>query len=135
MGNLYGKGRVVHVEKVIPSAPLPEARINYRFDNRLWKLPRNHDALIAAIRKVAGTEFAVRVTAPPSVTMELARQESTGAVLMHLVNFDVRRAATGIDVSLLPPAGAAVTAVVRNGRIQFRVPSLAVYDLVLIRPH
>ena len=144
-----GRGRVAYVPGVAAAVEPPAAQINYRFDNRCWKLPRNHAELLAAVEWAARGALSARVSAPPSVTMELAARPDGGTLLLHLVNYDFRHPAEGIDVSLRAPAGtagaevslespdgsaaAAIRATVRDGQISFRVPRLAVYSLAVVR--
>jgi hypothetical protein len=146
----YGKGRVVYIPRVEPSVPPPPAQINYRFGNAYWKLPSNHADLLAAIDWASGGRRSARVAAPLSVTLELTRQPATGAMLLHLVNFDFRHPVENVEVSLALPPGTPAPSVavespdtgkpqtlqvsLRDGILSFRVPRLAVYDLVVIRP-
>jgi hypothetical protein len=145
----YGKGRVVYIPTVQPSVEPPPAHINYHFEGRYWKLPRNHEELIAAVEWASAGRLAAKVAAPASVTMELVEQKSTGTLLLHLINFDFRRPVENIDVSLRVPAGFAAGDVVlespddgrretlatstHTGALAFRIPRLAVYDLAVIR--
>ena len=147
----YGKGRVVYLPRVMPSEPPPPAQLNYRFDNRGWRLARNHDEMMAAVEWASGGRLSAQVSAPLSVTLELAEQKSSGAVLLHLVNFDYRHPVRDIDVRLdlagllartaevaveSPDEGSEtreIRAVERGGRLSFRIPQLQVYDLAVIR--
>lgn len=101
---IYKKGRVVYISEVVPSITPPPAEFNYRFGGAFWKLPRNHDDLIAAVEWASGERISTHVSAPLSVTLELAEQESSGTLLLHLVNYDYQTAITNIEVQLsLPP--------------------------------
>jgi hypothetical protein len=144
-----GKGRVAYLERIVPSVAPPAAHINYRFDGRYWKLARNHDELISAVRWAARAPFAASLEAPPPVTMELVRRAQDGALLLHLVNYDFRHPVRDLEAALRLPAGSAAVEVtlespdrplrevlqtrVADGELRFRIPSLEVYDLVTVR--
>jgi hypothetical protein len=141
----FGKGRVAYVPRIEPATVLPPAQITYSFGDEHWKLPKNHTELAAAVKSVAG-ELSVTVEAPLSVTAELTEQPSSKTWLLHLVNYDCKRPATGIRVALRLPAATEVSVETpdgaprqplkfeaRNGVVSFTVPALKVYDLVLIR--
>ncbi len=147
----FGKGRVVYIPRVVPSDPPPPAQLNYRFDKRHWKLARNHEELVAAVEWAAARPLSARVFAPLSVTMELAQQKNSGAILLHLVNFDYRHPVQNIDVDLNVAAASSRTfeitvespdegskastirATERAGRLSFRIPRLSTYILAVIR--
>ncbi len=145
----YGSGRVAYIPNVIPSIAPPPAKFNYRFDASFWKLPRNHDDLIAAVDWASGGHLSVHTNAPLSVTLELAKQKNSGLVLLHLVNFDFRHPLTNVQISLRLPPHVEPTSVsvqspddgsqrvlkstVENGTATFVIPRLSVYDLTLIK--
>jgi hypothetical protein len=147
--NKRGKGRVAYIPRIVPAAAPPAPSINYRFDGRYWKPARNHDELMEAVHRVAGRPLSVRVEAPRSVTMELARRAAQGGLLLHLVNFDFRHPVRNIDVVLQVdarvtsativvespdrPGRTTVQGKVENGELRFTVPQLDVYDLVTVQ--
>ncbi len=141
------EGRVVRVPAVTPAVEPPAPRLNYRFDGGYWKLPRNHDELIAAVHRAASGRLSAKVEAPASVVMELAQNKSSGARLLHLVNYDFRHPVADVAVTM-PGSGPAQVVIEspdsqerqtlrvtpRNGEMTFRVPRLATYALVTITP-
>lgn len=145
----FGKGRVVYIPRIEPAVTPPPALLTYNFANKYWKLPVNYQDLAAAVNWAAGGRLSATVSAPASVTMELTEQKSSSTLLLHLVNFDFRRPVRNIDVSVRLPAGftisevtcetpdgnerQAITPAVHGGVASFRIPSLKVYDLALIR--
>ena len=148
LADLYGKGRVVHVPQIEAAAPAPTAQMNYHIPNALWKLPRNAEALLAAVKQAAGGKFSAEVDAPAWVTSELADQPVTGTRLLHLINFKYQEPLRDISVKVRLPQGTQLreavvetpdgpTQVLRvtteGDAVSFRVPELKVYDLVLLR--
>jgi hypothetical protein len=145
----FGKGRVAYLPRVEPSIAPPAAQMSYNFSNQYWALPKNYRELAAAVEWAADDPPAVKVTAPLAVTIELAEQKSTRTLLLHLVNFDFRNRAGNLFAQVRIPAGRTlqeitvdtpdgggrqtITADVRGGVASFRIPSLKVYDLVLLR--
>ncbi len=142
-----GKGRVAYLPEVQAAIEKPPA---VPMTSQYWKLPRNWEELIAAVRWAAGGDLPLEVKAPLTVTAELLEQKERGRLLVHLVNYDVaRRAEAGrIEVSVRLPAGKSLdqvfalspeetgprplAATVRNGRVLFALPRLGLYSLVVV---
>ena len=89
-------GQFIYLE-IEPAVEPPPPQMAYSFPNHYWRLPKNHEDLIASIRWAARDRLSAEVKAPEWVTMELARQEK-GPLLLHLVNYksketvrDIRR--------------------------------------------
>ena len=148
LADLYGQGRVIHVPQIDAEAPAPSAQMNYYIPNTLWKLPRNAQALLAAVKQAAGGKLSVEVEAPAWVTAELADQPATGTRLLHLINFKYREPLEDVPVRVRLPKGAhlreavvvtpdgpnqELRVTVEGDTVSFRVPALKVYDLVLLR--
>jgi len=145
----FGKGRVAYISRIEPSTPPPAPNPVYHIPNRYWTLPKNHVDLAAAVKWAAGDQLAVSVVAPLWVTMELARQPSTNTLLLHLLNFKTTEPLQKVAAQVRVPDGFKVREavletpdgegsqalkVVANGQtVSFQVPSLKVYDLVLLR--
>lgn len=131
-----GKGRAVYIPEVV----IPE-----KFQTGM--LPENRKELLDAARWAAGVPLQAEVQAPETVVMSLYAQPG-GRRLLHLVNYDQARAASGIDVTLQwtsekRPASVRLVSPVSNetrtlaaeqaGRaLRFTVPHLEVYNLVVI---
>jgi len=144
-----GRGRVAYLPRIVPAVAPPAPHLNYRFDNRCWKLAVNHEEMLAAVEWTSRGKLRVRVEAPPSVTMEFAEQPATSTLLLHLVNFDFRHAVRNTAVAVALPPGLQVAEIavespdregretlegkVEQGQVRFRVPQLDVYDLITIR--
>ena len=145
----FGKGRVVYVPRVEPAVKPAAATMTYNFENEHWKLPKNDEELVEAVRWAVGEELSAEVEAPLWVTMELAEQPSSGTRLLHLVNFKVDEVLKDIGVKVKVPKGLRLREVTwespdggarqvlqpsgREGLVSFRVPSLEIYSLVLMR--
>jgi hypothetical protein len=123
--------------------------MTYDFGRQYWKLPKNHEELLAAVRWAGREELSLRVEAPPWVTMELAEQKSSKTRLLHLLNFREEQPLKDIPVEIRVPEGLRLQEAVlegaeglphqvlsasgREGVVSFRVPELRVYALVLLR--
>jgi len=145
----YAKGRVAYIPRIEPSIAPPRAQMNYTVANQYWKLPKNYEDLVAAVKWAAWEQLSATVDAPLWVTMELARQRGTGLWLLHLVNYNTTKPVENIGVTMRLPAGmklreAVVETPDGHGRqtlvatsqgqtVSFRVPQLKLYGLVLLR--
>ena len=143
--NEAGRGRVAYVPEVKPAIekPLGEA-----MTSRYWKLPLNSGELIEAVKWAAGGRMALEVKAPLTVTAELQRQAETGKLILHLINYDVERTPRVENIEVRVQGGSDLTKVSvispdegdlqtlahvrREGALIFTVPSLKVYDVVVI---
>jgi hypothetical protein len=97
----------------------------------------------------AGGHLSASVSGPPSITLELARQQDSGTLLLHLVNFDFRKPVQNLEASVAIPAGYTLREIslqtpdgeprrvlnfaFRGNAAVFRIPRVAVYSLVLLR--
>jgi len=148
----HDRGRVVYVPDVIPSIQRPPSE---PMTSKYWKASKNAAALIDAVSWAAGSKLSVESSADSRTVLELTTAKGEEALLLHLINYDAAKTPvlTGIDVhlrlpegrsaervevlspdrpasqsiphKLLPPTGA-------ERRIQFAVPRLEVYDLVVV---
>lgn len=143
-----GRGRAVYLPRIVPAVTPPPAQMNYNFSYDYWKLPLNHAELVEAVRWAARGELSAEVTAPEHVSMELTRQNDSGNLALHLVNFDFRRPAGQIEARVRIPEGytlrevisaspedehPSVTSNVRGGYVHLRLPRLDVYNLTVLR--
>jgi hypothetical protein len=148
LADLYGKGRVIYVPQIEAAAPAPPAQMSYYIPNALWKLPRNAEALVKAVKQASGGRLSVEVEAPAWVTAEVADQPATGTRLLHLINFKHQEPFRDIPVRVRLPEGARfreavvetpdgssqqLHVAVEGDTVSFQVPELKVYDLVLLR--
>ena len=142
-----GKGKVVYIPEVIPSVPKPPA---VAMTSRYWKLPVNWKELIESVRWASGNDLSVNIEAPLTVTMELNQKEDRSALILHLVNFDSKNPSVkNINIDIKVPESKKVTNVTiltpdgrddeilkfkeKGDRIEFTVPQLSVYNLVVMK--
>ena len=147
--NQVSEGRVAYITAVERAMQRPQFA---DMTNRFWKLPRNWKQLKDAVRWAAGGELSLEIEAPPYVVAELLQQQEVRKLLLHLVNFNVVREpvvrSIGIDlripqgwdigqVSLLTPDKEEIRVLpfqnVQDHRINFVVPSLQVYGMLVIQ--
>ncbi len=134
-------GRVAYLSEVRPAIEKPPAEPMH---SRFWKLPRNADELVAAVRWV-GRGLNLNVEAPSTVALNLLRQPTNHACLLHLINYDAeptqnvkvsaRLAATtpAPRLCVYSPEAAEVAelqATARNGWLTFTLPRLETYAVV-----
>lgn len=146
--NRVGRGRVVYVSEVKPAIPKPPG---VAMTSQYWKLPVNTDELIEAVAWAADDNLMLEVKAPKTVTANLLRQRGSGALQIHLVNYNVgeNTSVENIEVSMRLPSGVSgrqvrvfspdtsdvvpIEGAYRNGKLEFGLPSLEVYSVVEIR--
>lgn len=104
------------------------------------------DDVAAAVRRLCGADLSLSVRAPSGVCAELTQQP--GRRLLHLVNYRTSEPAREIGVAIRLPASPGVKSVmfagpqqandlrlsfeVREGRVEFTVPSIDVYGIVVV---
>ena len=123
--------------------------------SKYWKAPKNSAELIDAVSWAAGGNLSIESSANSRTVLALTTAKGEEALLLHLINYDAAKTPllTGIDVRLRLPEGRAVDRVEvlspdRAGsqpiphkplnptgterRVQFTVPRLEVYNLVVV---
>jgi hypothetical protein len=145
----FGKGRVVYIPRIELSTAPPPPQMNYYFISGNWKLPKNYLELAEAVRWAANRQMSATVNAPLSVAMEIAEQKSSGTRLLHLLNYNVATLVHDLAVSVRLPPGwrlhdialdspdgggrqTLVPSSKRDGIVEFSVPRLKTYDLILL---
>lgn len=142
-----GKGRVAYLPALEPALEKPPAA---PMTSQYWKLPKNWEGLVRAVRWAARGELPLEVKGPLTVTAELVEQRAAGRLLVHLLNYDAaRRPEAGrIEVSVRLPAGKSVSraqlispdekgpqplaCTVRQGRATCVVPRLRTYSVAVL---
>jgi hypothetical protein len=142
--NQVGGARVVYLPEVKASKEKPAS---VPMTSEYWKLPVNWPELIEAVRWAGGGELALEVKAPLTVTTNLLKQRASGAFLVHLVNYNVKRTPTVENVevwfriparekvkqiSVFTPDADAVQSlqlVTRDGKFGFVLPWLKTYSV------
>jgi hypothetical protein len=144
----FGKGKVAYIPMIEPSMNRPRTA---SMTNRYWKLPVNYLEMVNAIKWASGTDLSIDVQAPLTVTIELTEQKDKDKMMVHLINYNIRKEelVKDISVSLKIPAGKQVKELqllspdregneslpftVKDGRAVFKVPRLEIYDLVVVK--
>ncbi len=156
-----GKGRIVHLERVLPGMPRPAGaavnedpepgatlRPGAPMNPTQWVLPHNHVAISAAITGGLPGGLAVTTSAPLTTVLELLARPETRETIVHFVNFDRQHPTAPVETSLRPQFPGTVQSVtcfspdtndpvtvpfeMKAGRVHFTVPSVRLYTLVVV---
>jgi hypothetical protein len=148
--NQIGKGRVVYITSIEPSKNRSQFA---SMSNKYWRLPRNWEQLKEAVKWAGGGQLSLELEAPLYVVGEVLQQKQLGETILHLVNFNVVEVpeVKDIHVDLRLPDGQTANRVslmvaeesgtqtqdlpfkTENGRIQFTVPRLNAYAMLLVQ--
>lgn len=151
----FGQGRTVYLRTVIPAGHTEKdadiAPVNAGYKHTVWGLPENTDQILKALRYAISTKFSVEFAedAPLTTTMELTDNSSGTERVLHWLNYKLQTPKVpAANVSVAVPAGKHVhsievispdTDTVRtvefhedNGRVQFTLPELVVYNAAII---
>jgi hypothetical protein len=149
-----GEGRVVYIPEIIPTIVKPTSA---PMTSRYWKLPVNTNELVESVEWASGGTPLLRAKATPTTVMELHRQQESGALLLHMINYDSVNTPSieNLEISLRVPGGVEIEQVrvlspdrktdeviahrmskTERGeiRIALTVPQLQTYNLVAILP-
>jgi hypothetical protein len=142
-----GKGRVAYLPAIQPAIEKPPAAA---MTSQYWKLPKNWEELVGAVKWAAGGELPLEVKGPLTVTAELLEQKASGRLLVHLLNYDAARRpdAGRIEFSVRLPAGKSLgraqvispdekspqplACTVRQGRAACAVANLKTYSVAVL---
>jgi len=135
----FGRGRAIYVPRVIPGYGGTTVRMN---------LPTNWPELVEAVKWASGYNSSIKVLAPLTVVMNLCEKTKKDQLLLHLVNFK-QDLIKDIPVEMQVPAGKKVKSITlistdiadikpvefkqEKQVLNFRVPELRIYDLLVIR--
>ncbi len=141
------KGRVAYLPALEPAIEKPPAAA---MTSQYWKLPRNWEGFVDAVRWAARGDLPLEVKGPLTVAAELLDQQAAGRRLVHLLNYDAaRRAEAGrIEISVRLPEGKSVgqalllspdekgprplACAVRKGRAACVIPGLKTYGVAVL---
>ena len=148
----FGQGRVAWLPEVTPAQPIRElATLGAAgFGRTYWRLPKNSEQLVAAIRYAAGAPFSVEFTnAPLTTVMELTEKKDASERVLHWLNYKLGSPVQPVSVTVAIPTGRKVSAVqllspdqtksdrapftVEGDRIRFTLPSLEVYNVAIVQ--
>lgn len=147
----FGQGRVAYLPEVAPAQPIPGlATLGATgFGREFWRLPKNSQQLLDAIRYVVRAPFSVEFTGAPLATVIELTDKTDGAErLIHLVNYDLNARVGPLSVTVAVPKGKQVTAIellspdrpktdrvtftTEGERVRFSAPSLEVYNVAIL---
>ncbi|MCX6620735.1 MAG: beta-galactosidase [Acidobacteria bacterium] len=151
----FGTGRFVYVRDVVPAQPIPglnapDSPLHASgFVHDYWRVPRNSEELIQAIRYANGRPFAAEFKGAPLTTvMELLEKKDGTETVLHFLNYRIQPRAPAVDVTLRIPPGkhvkgvellspdnntaGAVKFTEAAGRLQFTIPQTEVYHVAVI---
>jgi hypothetical protein len=143
-----GKGRSVYLESLRFDGALPEMGNYFQIGNRFWKRPQNWREFTDAIRWAANEEMPVQVAAGEHLVLNMVSQPERKRWMIHLVNYNARRAplSAPVEVTCRTPAAArevrlyspdrkdapAIEVKNRAGAAVFTVPPVEVYSMAVV---
>ena len=143
-----GKGRLVYIPEIKPVIDKPPV---VAMSNQYWSLPLNWQDLISSVKWAMNDDLSVEVSAPLTVTLELTEKLDKNVLMLHLLNYDVENKSIikNLDVRLKIPEGKNVEKVEilspdreqittlkyksDKYRIQFQIPQLQLYNMVVVK--
>ncbi|HEU0142820.1 MAG TPA: beta-galactosidase trimerization domain-containing protein [Bryobacteraceae bacterium] len=153
----FGKGRAVYVRDVVAADPIPGIEADAPnsptgasgFGRAYWKLPKNSEQLVAAIRYANGAPLAVEFEhAPLTTVMEITEKKDGSGRMLHWVNYRLGTPVPSTTVSVSVPPDKTVRSVevispdgnasgkvkftMEKNRVRFQLPALEVYNVALI---
>ena len=147
--NIYGKGESLYLSET--DFPSPKEQL-WKGEPRSFvpQLPANWRRMIEEIRML-NWDFSLDISADKNVTLDFFKQENTGKFLLHLVNYDLDEIVKNIDVrmnlNLLEKSRIGEVLCVspdenkeiinfeaKDNYLEFRIPRLDVYNLIVISP-
>lgn len=96
-----GQGRTVYLPSLQFDGPMPEMRDYFSIENRFWKRPKNWQDLVNAIEWAAKDSLTLRVNGPESLVANLVTQPERQRLMLHLVNYNARKAALSESVEVV----------------------------------
>ena len=142
------KGRSVYLASMQFDGPMPEMVNYFRIENRFWKRPKNWQDLVNAIDWTAKGNIAVRISGPEYLVANLISQPEKRRMMLHLVNYNARKAALNGAVEVIchvpqpakevrlfsPDMKQPQVLEFKNGppAVTFSVPPVSVYSIAAI---
>jgi len=156
-----GRGRIVYIPKVVPGIahldkaagnqdPEPGAmpRPGVQINPSQWVLPSNHREIHQAIVRSLPHELSLTISTSLTTVLEILNRPETHETMVHFVNFDPNSKPAPIEVSMrtqFPGRVASVTCLSpdaddpvvlafqeKEGRVNFTVPAVRLYSLVVL---
>ncbi len=95
----FGKGRVVYLSRLEPVKEFGYRASDDSLTPSHWHLPRNYRQFLDAVTWARGGSFTIGVTAPRGLSTE-ARRAPDGRLILHLVNYRLKKSASRVSVTL-----------------------------------
>jgi hypothetical protein len=138
-----GDRRSVYLPALRFDGPRPEMGNYFRIDNRFWKRPQNWQEFTEAVRWAANEEMPVRIGGPEYLVANVVEQPEKRRMMVHLVNYNARRAplAEPIQVACRAPAPVkevrvyspdAEQPLALEAKEAFTVPPVKVYSIAVV---
>jgi hypothetical protein len=146
----YESGRVVYIPAVRFDGRLPDFGKFFTIDARFWRMPKNTRDIAAEVRWAARDNIPVQVAGPAYLVSNLVEQPEKHRMMLHLVNYNAKNAASLEPVPVVcrlprgqiakgvtvysPDSGTPFTPETRNGTgvVSFAVP-LKTYSIAVVR--
>ncbi|MFC1614455.1 hypothetical protein ACFL5K_04085 [Gemmatimonadota bacterium] len=135
----FGRGRSVYIPRVIPSYSGSRVSMN---------LPVNWPELVEAVRWACRDNLSIEIKAPLTVVMNLYEKKEDNQLILHLINFkkdllqeipvemriqDGKKVKSISLVSKDFPESSPIDFSLQGEKLEFRVPGLELYDMLIIQ--
>ncbi|MFC1558638.1 hypothetical protein ACFL40_04705 [candidate division KSB1 bacterium] len=146
--NIFEKGRVVYIPEIVPSVQAPSGGFNGYIAGKYWKLPTNSEELYDAVKWASNDNLTLEINSPDCVTAELLKQEKTGRLILHLVNYNCNEIYQDIKakirmnknreeykITLYSPdidKPVQLSSEYKNNMLSFTVPDIKIYNFIVI---
>lgn len=95
----FGKGRFAYLRRLQPVRPFQGGPDEWAIHTHYWQLAKNHEEFIGLLAWAREGQPGIEVAAPRGLAAEWTRAED-GRQVLHLVNYDLKKSAMGVHVSL-----------------------------------
>jgi hypothetical protein len=100
----YGRGKAVYIPKVIPSVEFDVPRDPYFPFKQVYPKyimpPKNCEEIFNSLKWLLNDNLLIKIKQNAITIAELTRQKDTKEIILHLVNFDIKKRSNNIEVEL-----------------------------------
>ena len=93
-----GRGRVAYLPALEFDGPLPPATPNFAITSQFWKRPKNWRELTGLLQWASDERIPLALEAPEGIVANCTLQPARRRMLVHLVNYNVRKVAEVKDI-------------------------------------
>jgi hypothetical protein len=121
----------------------------FAITNRFWKKPKNADQIVEAVAWAAHDTLPVHISGPDYLVANLVSQHDQKRSILHLVNYNAKRApgVSSVDVTVTAPGTASPsvtllspdnattrTLTVRSDStgVHFQIPQVETYSVIVV---